>query len=211
MQKHLTLAVAAIGIAGSIVTISAAAIDRRWLAALGVLTVVLVLAVGYYKIRNTAIDDICRGLLILEARLKEQGHHSCVFVAFDRTGSAFASMLACHCGEQQVLTLNRYKETAFDDEGKQRLIVGEGVTIDSKIFDQHPLVVVCFHISTGNTLEAGLRYLKQQNCQPKAIVTLYITPGAKARWPQVIDVIVHPSNAETLARLPWVKGPYKHV
>ncbi len=143
----------------------------------------------------------------LEAQLTERGIKPDLLIAFDRSGGMIACMFSVHIRLQSVLVLprNRLQST------NRMVSIGEGIQIDGEKFKNQCVVIVTYHMSTGDTLDAAMLYLSSQKVNPAAIISLYITPGARVRYPALLFAYEHPSNCETLNRLPWIDGKYIYL
>ena len=203
-QDNLVLS---IGIASGIITLVAAGLERLWLAYFGAGLIFALVATLVWLQRNLAVQEIKIGMKFLEAQLTERGIKPDLLIAFDRSGGMFACMFSVHIRLQSVLVLprNRLQRT------NRMVSIGEGIQIDGEKFKNQCVVIVTYHMSTGDTLDAAMLYLSSQKVNPAAIISLYITPGARVRYPALLFAYEHPSNRESLNRLPWVDGKYIYL
>ena len=159
---------------------------------------------------NRTLRAIKRGVAEIEEHLKKKGFHPDIIVAFTRTSAVVAGMLAVRMKLPELLVVNRHPIS--NDQTKSRTFrVGDGISLDAAKFRGRKVLVVSYLIETGSSLECGIEFLRSQEIPTEdiKIVSLYATPGAHHRFPNIYAV--HETSKEVLQNLPWIDGVYDRL
>ncbi len=183
---------------------------QPWLAFAAFLVLTAWVATVRYQNRNRAMRIINDGASELKSRLQDESFHPDVIVAFTRTSAVFAGILAVRLKVAELLAIPR--QSFKDPTTWARVLApGDGIALDGSTYDGRKVLVVSYIVETGGSLENGLKFLLEKGVPREAIqmVSLYCTPAAKTRFPDLI--VVHETSEDVLAQLPWVDGTYPRL
>jgi|ERR1700674_4977399 len=200
-----------LAIIGGLITIYEFADKFPWVLYLyaPVLLIAIVLPIwrrlfGYWIIR--------RDLSLAEDLLRTRGITPTAIIAFDRSSAIFAGMLAQRIGIGEVLAVPRISSVTTAAGEPRRIVVGSRLKLDWGEINISRALVLVFHLRTGATLDAGMRFLKRQDVDFKGhIIALYATKGGIARWPGALCVHTISHDFVPNENFPWMSGKYRHL
>lgn len=158
--------------------------------------------------RQLSIRKIKKGLKAIDKWLGKQPD---LIIAFNRSGSIAAGMLAGHYKDIQVLVIDKVKRIKTDfNIDTITFDVGSLVTVHTKQFKNRIILILFFVIERGTTLERGLEYLNKLNIHGEIkVATLYISKRAKKDFPNVYSVYETSCTDRILKNFPWLFKEYQ--
>jgi hypoxanthine phosphoribosyltransferase len=181
----------------------------------GILILILVCLVFIYpKIKSYRY--IKNGMHKILSELKSQNIRPNVLVAFNRTGAAFAGMIGVNIGVQEIVTICkiRSEEKLASPRGKYKYSLSSIIELnDQRLKEKINILIIFYVIDTARSLEQGLKYLSERGIELEnvRIATMFITPGARHRFPNVIYFKESSDSRDALHNLPWVIGDYNFL
>ena len=162
------------------------------------------------------ITEIRKGLETIGKRLLQQAFRPDIIVAFNRSGVAIAGMLAPNLQVDEIVSISRVPKEAGSRAtvSKRTYAVGELIRLIPEKWRGKKILIVFMLMDTGNTIEDSLRHMTKEgvayNEEVLQVATMYITSGAKNRWPNAI--YAHEAmDRSILKRLPWIADDYDFV
>jgi len=163
--------------------------------------------------RLRGYGDLRHGLKILSEKFNHEGYRPDIILAFNRTGSIFASMIATNMAVDRVVTIDRFRERSTPrPEG---FTVGAFASLNAKAFRNKKILIVFMVIDTLKSLGEAREFLKSQgiDMEPR-VAALYINPGAVNRRPKhgIFFAFEDAKGRDKLSRLPWnLKDKHDYV
>jgi hypoxanthine phosphoribosyltransferase len=165
---------------------------------------------------SSNVDDIRDGLLKLRYELSREKFIPDVIVSFTRSASILAGMLATDhkLAVRHLLAIPRSVDDR--DRAPRRYVFGEVIErLNPKYFLGKKVLIVFFHVDTGEGLNTGLEYLEQQGValvkDNIRVCTLFATPRGIQRHPHLIYAYEDSSARERLNQMFWVIGSYDYL
>ena len=204
-----------IGSLGTLASVVALTLDHPIAAIAILLTAVAAIVVMYALVGLAWIREMRAGLKHFAVVFKNSSYQPDLVIAFSRTGAFFAQALAIHLGIEEIMVLPRrtHPERAGPDKPIPRDI-GIGLKLDGLTMQARFPLLVEFHADTSETLQAALKYLREQGVRTDTIpvVSLYVTPSFARDWPHVRYYKAQSDKNATRSRLPWIlRDRYPHV
>jgi hypoxanthine phosphoribosyltransferase len=156
---------------------------------------------------RSSMEELCEGMRIIARKLWQKDFRPDVLVSFNRSGTALAGMFAVNMRIDEILTVSRHRDQSNSQlaAAKRQYVVGELLNINAPRLLNRKILAVMMLMETGDTIEEGLRFLEREGItQNVEIAAMYITPGAKNRWPNVIFAYETNEPKGVLEKLPWV-------
>jgi hypoxanthine phosphoribosyltransferase len=163
-----------------------------------------------YKIRN--LSTIKKGIISIEEKLKEDKYHPDILIAFTRSSAILAGMLAIRMKIEELLVINRriVREKSKSPDFLQNYDVGYSISLNADELSKKRILIVYYVIETGIALMSGVDYLRSQGLGDNLkVVSLYASPDAQKRFPDVFAV--HVTSSNVLDDVPWAFGEYHRL
>jgi hypoxanthine phosphoribosyltransferase len=165
---------------------------------------------------SSDVDDIRDGLHKLRSELLRKKFVPDIIISFTRSASILAGMLATDhkLAVRHLLTIPRSVD--YRDRAPQRYIFGEVIeSLNPAYFIGKKMLIVFFHIDTGEGLRTGLEFLERQGVDLEKVhiqvCTLFVTPRAIQRQRNIIFAIEDAAARERLKQMFWVLGEYDYL
>ena len=156
---------------------------------------------------RTSMEELRQGMLIIANKLWQKNFRPDVLVSFNRSGTALAGMFAVNMKIDEILTISRHRDRSDNPSttAKRKYVVGELLNLTATKLRNKKILIVMMLIETGDTIEDGLLYLKRDGItQNIEIAAMYITSGARNRWPNIVFAYETNEPKGVLEKLPWV-------
>lgn len=156
---------------------------------------------------HTSIEELRQGMLIIAKKLWQKNFRPDVIVSFNRSGTALAGMFAVNMKIDEILTISRHRDKSDNPSAtaKRKYVVGELLNLTATKLRNKKILAVMMLMETGDTIEDGLQFLRREGItQDIAIAAMYITSGARNRWPNVVFAYETNEPKSVLEKLPWV-------
>jgi len=158
--------------------------------------------------------QIRRGLNVISTALRDQKFSPDVIVTFSRSAAAVAGMLAVNLGVEEIVSITRQRSEVTKGE-KVRTFnykVGSLIELNADQLNRKKILILSMVIDSSNTLNLGLDYLKTQGITADfRVATIYISPVARARWPDTIFASEVSNTRQICDELPWITSHYHYV
>ncbi|AXI45853.1 hypothetical protein C1J03_07285 [Sulfitobacter sp. SK012] len=179
-----------------------------WYVIPGVLTLSLFLPLATPLL---SVWQLRKSLYDMEKFISENAIRPKLIITFDRSSAIVGGMLAQRMGISELLALPRSTSETDDELSQRRISVGKNLELLLQPDELEHSLVFIFQLRTGSTFEAGMKSLLAGNNKfPGASVAMYVTEGAKARFPKLLTLKTIKEGESPNAEFPWISGKYIH-
>jgi len=160
--------------------------------------------------KKTLIDEYREGMIIIAKKLVEKNFRPDIIITFTRNDTVLAGMYAPNMQIDDIISIPRHQESSPSNpsgDARQTLVVGKYLKLNSSELRDKRILVLRWLIDTGETHEDGIKYLRNQKItQEIELASMYVTPGALKRWPNMIYAFEITDTKGVFNNLPWKIG-----